>query len=80
MDGTELFTTETECLVLGSIMSPVYLIDHLGPLVSNVLKQAKNLGVIFNSELKFDKHVNLVVKAGFFHVRCIVKKKKFLAF
>ncbi len=34
-----------------------------------------NLGVVFNSELKFNKQVNSVVKAGYFKLRNIAKKK-----
>lgn len=36
--------------------------------------------MIFDSELKYDKHVNSVVNAGFFHVRCIAKINSFLLF
>lgn len=32
---------------------------HLGPLATNVNTQARNLGVIFDSELKCDKHTNI---------------------
>lgn len=84
MDGTSFFLqlneAKTECLVLGSIMSPAHILAHLGPLASNVYKQANNLGVIFNSELKFDKHVNAVLKPGFFHLRRTAKIKPFLYF
>lgn len=58
----------------------IFLIDNLGHLVYNVHKQAKNLGVIFDSEVKFDKYVNSVVNACLFHVRCIAKIKSFLLF
>lgn len=83
MDGTSFFLqlneAKTERLVLGSIMSPAHILAHLGSLASNVYKQANNLGVIFDSEVKFDKHVN-AVKPGFFHLRRIAKIKPFLSF
>lgn len=35
----------------------------------------KNLGVVFDNELKFDKQVNFVVKSSFFHLRSLAKVK-----
>lgn len=40
----------------------------------------KNLGVIFDSELKFDQQINAVVKNSFFHLRSISKLKPVLSF
>jgi len=39
----------------------------------------KNLGVIFDSSLKFDKQVNAVVQSGFFQLRTLEKVKQFLS-
>ncbi len=39
----------------------------------------KNLGVKFNSSLKFDKQINTVVKCCFFHLRSIAKVKPLLS-
>lgn len=43
-------------------------------------KKLRNLGAVFDSELKLDKQVNSVVKAGYFHLRNIAKIKQFLLF
>ncbi len=40
----------------------------------------KNLGVIFDSELKFDRQVNAVVKNSLFHLKSISKLKSILSF
>ncbi len=37
-----------------------------------------NLGVLFNSGLKFDKQINSVVKSCFYHLRRLAKVKPFL--
>jgi len=51
----------------------------LGPLASNVNTQVRNLGVIFDSEMKFDRQVNAVVKGSFFQLRGIAKLKGILS-
>ncbi len=40
----------------------------------------KNLGVYFDSALKFDKQISTVVKTIFFHLRVLAKVKPFLSF
>ncbi len=52
--------------------------DCLGLLPGKNLSKLKNLGVIFESELKFDRQINAVVKNSFFHLRSISKLKFFL--
>lgn len=42
-------------------------------------KQVRNLEVVFDSDLKMDKQVNSVMKAGYFHLRNIAKIKQFLS-
>ncbi len=39
----------------------------------------KNLGVLFDSGLKFDKQINSVVKSCFYHLRRLAKVKPFLS-
>ncbi|XP_054646923.1 uncharacterized protein si:dkey-56d12.4 isoform X2 [Dunckerocampus dactyliophorus] len=39
----------------------------------------KNLGVFFDNSLKFDKQINSVVRASFFHLRLLAKVKPFLS-
>ncbi len=51
-------------------------LGNLAPFCKSVVK---NLGVKFDSSLKFDKKINSVVKSGFFHLRSITKVKPFLS-
>lgn len=51
---------------------------QLGPLSENSHAYTKNLGVIFDNGLKFDKQINSVVRSSFYHLRSIAKLKAFL--
>jgi len=44
---------------------------------SHVTPSAKNIGVLFDSGLKFDKQINSVVKSCFFHLQRLAKVKIF---
>ncbi len=50
-----------------------------GFLNSNATPCAKNLGVLLDSGLRFDKQINSVVKSCFFHLRRLAKVKTFLS-
>lgn len=45
----------------------------------NLHDHAKNLGIIFDPLLQFDKHVNAVAKSSFFQLRLVAKDKPFLS-
>ncbi len=47
---------------------------------ANIRTHVKNLGVVFDSELKFDKQINSVVSASFFQLRGLRKLKSLLSF
>ncbi len=57
-----------------------HVYDCLGQFPGKKLSCVKNLGVIFDPELKFDRQVNAVVKNSFFHLRSISKLKSILSF
>lgn len=42
-------------------------------LVMSPQRSSKNLGIIFDSQLKFDKHIRAVTQSCFFHLRNIAK-------
>lgn len=42
------------------------------------MHQVKNLGIICDSALKFDKQINQVVKINFFQLRLVAKIKSFV--
>ena len=52
--------------------------ENLGSLTPFIKTQVKNLRVIFDTDLKFDKQINAVVKASFFQLRTIFRLKSFL--
>lgn len=63
------------------VFEPSDTFDYdLGDLVSYVKPSVKNLGVIIDSALKFDKKINSVVKSSFFQLRLLSKAKSFLSF
>lgn len=65
-------------MIFGPLKLAKQLSIHPDPLATNVNTHTRNLGVIFDSELKFD---NAVVKGSFFSIqRSIAKLKSFLSF
>uniref|UniRef100_A0A8C1UC21 Reverse transcriptase domain-containing protein n=1 Tax=Cyprinus carpio TaxID=7962 RepID=A0A8C1UC21_CYPCA len=64
---------KTEYILFGesATSDPNMLISKLKPTI-------RNLGVTFDSSLKFDKQVDSVVKASFFQLRLLAKVKPFL--
>ncbi len=53
---------------------------HLGTLANNINTQVRNLGVTFDSELRFDRQVSAVVKRSFYQLHIIAKLKIILSF
>ncbi len=52
------------------------LVNSLGPAIMHA--NVTNLGVISDSEWKFDKHINVVVINSFFQMKAIAKLKSVL--
>lgn len=76
----QLNESKTEVLILGSSLSRLPgLAVQLGPLSLNVQDHVRNLGVIFDSSLLFNKQISAVVKSSFYHLRSIAKIKTFLS-
>ncbi len=50
-----------------------------GPLAPYETQCARNLGVLFDHNLKFGKQINAVVKSCFYHLRQLSKVKPFLS-
>ncbi len=75
----QLNDSKTEVLVFGHPDIANTLSNTLAPITNTVGSHARNLGVIFDPALKFDKQINLVVKSAFFHLRIIAKIKSFIS-
>ncbi len=69
-DKTEMFFGPT------AVSSGIF--KQLGPLSSNVRDCVRNLGIVFDPTLSFDKQISTVVKSSFFQLRSIVRIKKML--
>lgn len=70
----------TEIIVFGSPDVLENSFGNSGILSSSVKSSVKNLGVFFDSALKFDRQINAVVKASFYQLRMLAKVKTFLSF
>ncbi len=76
----QLNENKTEVILFGSPHLVNALSSSLGPLQANIRTHIKNLGVVFDSELKFDKQINYVESAIFFKLRGLRKLKSLLSF
>src|SRR4029434_11236912 len=70
---------KTEVLVIGEKNEREKLTAHLKTLALNTKHQARNLGVILDSDLNFETHIKNIIKTSFYHLRNIAKVQPFLA-
>ncbi len=75
-----LNSDKTEILLIGPNNSTQNLLDYNlqldgCPVTSSTVK---NLGVILDSNLSFEKHISNVTKTAFFHLRNIAKLRNML--
>jgi len=75
----QLNETKTEIIILGRTASSQTLVDQLGPWKRYPKEQVKNLGVIFDSSITFDRQIRTVVRNCFFYLRAIAKLKPILS-
>lgn len=77
MNFFSLNESKTELILFGTESVNAVQID-LGSLSPFRKYQTKNLGIICDSALKFDKQINAIVRKSFFKLRMISKIKPFL--
>lgn len=65
---------KTECIMFGDTGTAGF-----GTLFPTLSQNVRNLGVFFDSDLKFDKQINSVVRTSFFQLRLLAKVKMFLS-
>ena len=75
----QLNQSKSEIILFGPPSSTISLHSQLGPLSANVTPAARNLGVFFDSNLSFNKHVSTVVQSCYLQLRNIAKIKSFLS-
>lgn len=67
LDFLQLNNDKTEIIVFGPTAVSSGLIKQLGPLSAYVRNHIRNLGVVFDPMLSFDKQISTVVKSSFFN-------------
>lgn len=75
----QLNEIKTEALLLGPDATNDSIKRQFGSLSNNLHSHAKNLAVYLDPLLQFDKHVNALIKSGFFQLRSVAKVKHFLS-
>ena len=70
---------KTEVLIIGSSEQKQPIISRLGNLAVDSNSTVKNLGVLIDSELNFNSHINNVTKIAFFHLRNIARIRPYLS-
>uniref|UniRef100_A0A672YDQ4 Reverse transcriptase domain-containing protein n=1 Tax=Sphaeramia orbicularis TaxID=375764 RepID=A0A672YDQ4_9TELE len=71
----QLNSSKSEVILFGPPNSTIAIKNSLGPLSSNITPTARNLGVIFDSDLSFQLHINKVIQSCFLQLRTISKIK-----
>ena len=76
----KLNTDKTELLYFNSKFRPYLQLNpiQLGSDVIHPSSHAKKIGVIFDSTMTMSRHINAVVKSGFYHLRNIAKVRNVL--
>jgi len=75
----QLNTKKTEMILFVSSPISKHWSNALGHWSSNLQNMVRNLGVIFDSSLNFNKQVSSVVKGSFYQLRTVAKLKPFLS-
>ena len=77
----KLNTEKTEILLIssrfGKVEHPLSLLNIAGATIHSV-SSAKNIGVIFDSNLCLESHINSICRSAYFHLRNIGAMRKYL--
>ncbi len=71
---------KTEVIIFGPSKIRNSIVSNLDSLTPYVTSHARNLGVIFDSELCLEKQISSVVKNSFYQLRIISRLKSTLSF
>ncbi len=75
----QLNKDKTKILVISNDVRRGSIASHLDSLSLKNSNQAKNLGIIFDSDLSFKKHISIVTKTAYYHLRNIYKVRDILS-
>uniref|UniRef100_A0A3P9K8W2 Reverse transcriptase domain-containing protein n=1 Tax=Oryzias latipes TaxID=8090 RepID=A0A3P9K8W2_ORYLA len=75
----QLNQDKTEVLVIGSEAERDRVQFYLSTHFMKICDTVRNLGVILDADLSFEKHVNQVTKTAFYHLRNIARVRPFLS-
>lgn len=74
----QLNKNKTEIIVFGSHDKRLGVSAHLDSLSLQTKTQVRNLGVILDSELNFDSHINSITKSAYYHLKNIARIRDFM--
>ena len=70
---------KTEVIIFGPKSERSKISVHLGSMSLTATSQARSLGVIIDSDLNFNKHLKLITKSAYYHLKNIARFKGFLS-
>ncbi len=76
----QLNNEKTEVIIFGPSKIRNSIVSNLDSLTPYVTSHARNVGVIFDSELCLEKQISLVVKNSYYQLRIISRLKSTLSF
>ena len=75
----QLNTDKTEVIVLGPKNERSKVSAYLDSMSLKATNQARNLGVIIDSDLNFNNHLKAITKSAYYHLKNIARIKGFLS-
>ncbi len=75
----QLNRDKTEIFIFGAQAQKQRTAAHLNSLSLESKSQARNLGVIIDSDLNFQSHINHITRSAFYHLKNISKFRGFLS-
>ena len=80
-NNLKMNSDKTELLILHSKHRPQPPLDSIGVIDTPVFptQSARNIGIVFDSTMNLDKHVDEICKSAFYHIRNISQVRRYLS-
>ena len=75
----QLNKDKTEIIVFGAHDKRMKVSAHLESLSLQTKNKVRNLGVILDSDLNFNSHINSIIKSAYYHLKNIAKIRGFMS-